>query len=334
MGSDSTLVYSQRFRVKTIEAARLRASFAEDVRQGLSARPKRLSPRYFYDEQGSQLFERVTELPEYYLTRTETEMLRRHVGAMLQGVDAETALVELGSGSSTKTRLIFDAFLERSATLHYLPMDISKTMLVQSCRTLLKEYAALEITGYVAQYEEALAAIGHAELGRKLIFFLGSSIGNLEPRQARDFLARLAGAMSAGDAAIIGFDAQKEVRLLEAAYNDAQGVTAAFNLNLLRRINRELEANFDLEAFTHYAPYNTQEGRIEMHLVSTREQLVTIGATSLQVSLRRGESIHTENSYKYTRAQIQDLADSAGLRLERTWTDAGEMFFICRFVPA
>ncbi|MBX6315704.1 MAG: L-histidine N(alpha)-methyltransferase, partial [Isosphaeraceae bacterium] len=308
-------------------------SFAEAVRRGLTAHPKTLPCQYFYDAAGSLLFEQICELPEYYLTRTEDAILREHAGAMVAGWDRPLAMIELGSGSSTKTRRLIAAALAASGALHYIPIDVSPTILDDSARRLVRDFSGLFVTGYAADYRAALAALSLRIRGPKLIVFLGSSLGNYEADDAVALLSLIARALSPNDRLLLGVDLAKDRASLEAAYDDAQGVTAQFNLNLLARINRELGGNFDLDRFSHRATYHPDRSRVEMHLISLAEQTVMIPGASLVVRLAAGESIHTENSHKYTTEALHDLARRSGFIEEMAWTDPAGLFRVQRWRP-
>ncbi|HWP35288.1 MAG TPA: L-histidine N(alpha)-methyltransferase [Thermodesulfobacteriota bacterium] len=302
------------------------AAFARDVAAGLTRTPKRLPCRYFYDREGSLLFEEICRLPEYYLPRAEREILERRAPEIAALLPAGAALVELGSGSATKTRLLIEALLRRQGKLRYVPVDISRSVLEESARALLADHPRLAITAIAAEYEEGLEVLRRTPLGPKLLLWLGSNIGNLERPEAAAFLRRLRDLMAPADRLLVGVDLRKDRAVLERAYDDAQGVTARFNLNLLARINRELGGRFDLDAFRHRAVYDEAAGRVEMYLVSTRPQRVAIERLGLEVPFAAGEAIHTENSYKYAPDEIEALAAAAGLRLERLWLDDGQRF--------
>lgn len=295
------------------------ASFAADVRAGLAARPKRLPCKYFYDEEGSRLFERICELPEYYPTRAETALLADIAGEIAELAGPHARVIELGSGASHKVRLLLDA-LDRPAA--YLPVDISREALIEAAERIAAAYPAIRVTAICADYTRpfAVPAVA-APPGRPLAFFPGSTIGNFPPTEARRFLALCARLLGRDGSMVIGVDLKKDRAVLEAAYNDAAGVTAAFNLNLLARINRELGGDFDLPAFGHRAFYDAAIGRIEMHLVSRRAQRVRIGGD--EFAFATGETIHTEDSYKYAPVEFQALAQAAGWQPRRVWTGAG-----------
>jgi len=303
--------------------------FSRDVAAGLTASPKRLDCRYFYDAEGSALFDAICELPEYYLTRAETAILRTHAGDIAAGFPGDVTLVELGSGSAVKTRLLLDAFLRSRSHLRYVPIDICRPVLEASAAKLLREYPNLEITAVAAEYHQGLQQLQTETERPKLILWLGSNIGNFDRPDAARFVSQVRAAMTAADRLLIGVDLRKDKAILEAAYDDAAGVTAAFNRNLLARINRELDGDFDLDAFGHRAVYAEAEGRVEMYLVSTRAQTVRIGRLGLEIAFAAGERVHTENSYKYSPAEIADLCAAAGLAMEHSYFDAERRFCVC-----
>lgn len=305
-------------------------SFAEDVRAGLTSRPKTLPPKYFYDALGSQLFEAICLLPEYYPTRAEAEIFHRYATEIVSQLPVPVGVIELGSGSSVKTRLLIEAILSRQAELHYQPMDISASILQHSAEKLLGDYDRLRITGQVGDYTQGLDSIVRREGEHLLAFFLGSNIGNYTPEASRSLLRGIRAALHPGDGLLLGADLKKSEEVLIAAYDDALGVTAAFNLNVLARINRELGGNFDLRNFQHRAIFNDEAGRMEMHLTSRSAQTVTINALDLQIQFQPGETIHTENSYKYNLPQLAALAVETGFQPMKTWFD-GERRFSCNF---
>lgn len=299
------------------------ATLAEDVRRGLGHRPKSLPPRWFYDDLGSALFEAICQLPEYYVTRAETEVLTTYRDEIAEAFGESIRVVELGSGSARKTRILLDAM---PAELLYAPVDIDAGMLESSARDLLGEYPDLRIRAVCSDLSRpSLAMRVLPELhGRTIVFFLGSTIGNLDPVDATAMLRDLRKALRRGDALFLGADLRKDKSILESAYDDAIGVTAAFNKNVLQRINRELGADFDVTAFAHRARYDETVSRIEMHLVSTRAQRVRVG--DLVVDFDEGESIHTESSYKHDDATLAALAHAGGFTIERRWTDSRGWF--------
>lgn len=303
-----------------------RTGLAEDVRRGLSSQPKRFLPKYFYDELGSQLFEAICLLPEYYLTRAENEILKRYADDIVAAFNGETTLLEMGSGSASKTRLLIEALLRKQQELLFIPVDISASALDSSSRILLQSYPQLRIEAYAADYFAGLAELAKKPRARTLALFLGSNISNFDPDDALKFLRALRQVLSEGDALLLGADLKKKTSVLEAAYNDALGVTAAFNLNVLARINRELGGNFDLRAFRHFAFYNEALGRIEIYIESLRQQTVSIAQLELEVQFDEGEQIHTENSYKYGLDDIAKLASETGFTRAQTWLDSHELF--------
>jgi dimethylhistidine N-methyltransferase len=320
-------------RLTWIEAGTgLRDDFARAVRDGLTRRPKALPCRWLYDERGSLLFERICELPEYYLTRAETEILRAHADELAARTAAGTSLVELGSGSARKTRLLVEALLARHGRLRYLPVDISRSMLRTSALALLGDYPGLEVTAVAAEYRAGLRAL-RDDGTRKLILWLGSNVGNFARDDAARFLQRLSAQLSADDRLLVGIDLRKPRLELERAYDDAAGVTARFNLNLLERINRELGGRFDLTAFRHQARYDDVAGRVDLALVSERDQEVTVGALGLTCTFVSGEALHTESSHKYSLDEIDGLAHAANLAVEAQWLDSRRRFSLNLLAP-
>ena len=320
--------HAERLVIHNLVREDARQRFAEDVRAGLSSSPKHLYPKYFYDELGSQLFEAICLLPEYYLTRAENEILARHADAIVNEVAGEkVSLVEMGSGSALKTRLVIEALLRRQQELVYTPVDISATALETSSRVLLQSYPRLKINAYAADYYDAINALKERPRGaRTLALFLGSNIGNFDPAEAHTFLSALRRVLAPDDALLLGADLKKPARVLEAAYDDALNVTAAFNLNQFARINRELDADFDLRAFRHQAVYNEAEGRVEVYIVSSRAQRVFVRALEMEIEFAEGERVHTENSHKYDLAGLSQLAAATGYTRARTWLDEREQF--------
>jgi L-histidine Nalpha-methyltransferase len=305
--------------------AGLTSPMAEEVAQGLSAIPKRLPPKLFYDAEGSRLFERITETPEYYPTRTERGIFERFAADMAVQAGNKLTLVELGAGSARKTRLLIEAVLGRQLRLDFYPVDVSPAALREAVLRLDGDFSNLRISPIAADYSHHLPQLKEL-LGRKLVLFLGSTIGNFEPQETVEFLERLRQSLAPGDALLLGFDMTKDAAILHAAYNDAQGVTACFNKNVLARINRELGGRFDLEAFRHVAFWNERMSRIEMHLESRLKQTVGVQDLDRAFHFARGERIHTENSYKFTAECIAALLQKSGLLLEKTWTDPQEWF--------
>lgn len=302
--------------------------FAEHVDAGLSGSPKKLSPMYLYDQEGSLLFEKICDLPEYYLTRTEHAILQQYAHEIVAYSNGNMSLIELGSGSSTKTRLIIEALIEYQNDLHYIPVDISETILVSSAKELLQDYPDLKITAHVAEYHAAIRNISKLELQQKMILFLGSNIGNFEPEAAERFLRKVRTWLQPGDYFLLSTDMQKDRSVLEPAYDDRQGITAAFNLNLLKRMNTELGANFDLTTFAHHAFYNETCGRVEIHLRSKIEQDVHFDRLNKSFHFEEGETIHTENSHKFANHKIEQLCTLTGFRWVKQWMDEQKYFSV------
>jgi len=299
-------------------------SFLEDVITGLSQPQKTLSPKYFYDQRGCELFEAICELPEYYPTRTEMAMMQARVREIAQRLGPDCALIEYGSGSSRKTRVLISAL----NPVVYVPIDIAGEHLKASAVDLAGAFPRLRVIAVCADYSRPLALpdLNHLCARRRIVYFPGSTIGNFTVPEAREFLHHARRLVGAGGAMLVGVDLKKNHDVLHAAYNDARGVTAAFNVNLLARINRELGADFDLVAFRHLAFYNADAGRIEMHLASLTDQKVTLRSNAF--AFRAGETIHTENSYKYSVAEFQALARAAGFEPEACWTDPQQLFSV------
>ena len=297
--------------------------FATEVLQGLSRPSKSLPCRFFYDARGSELFEAITCLPEYYPTRTEIEILHTHAAEIASRVDDGAVLVEFGSGSSRKTETLLSCLPRLRA---YVPIDVSESALEEAKRRLIKRFPALAVRPIDGDFSRPFALPPDLAKARKLGFFPGSTIGNFSPFAARTLLGAMRRLLAPDGWLIVGVDLKKDARKLVRAYNDAAGVTAAFNLNLLTRINRELEGSFDLDGFRHEAIYDPREGRVEMHIVSIRNQAVRIRGLWFRFSA--GETIHTENSYKYSIGQFQDLSCSAGWLPGRVWTDGGNLFSV------
>ena len=296
-----------------------------DVLIGLTQVPKTLPPRYFYDDQGSELFEQICELPEYYLTRTETAILQQFAREVAQ-ITGPCELVELGSGSSTKTRILLNAYQDLGYPLRYLPIDVSAGILESSARSLLTDYPSLQVHGLVSTYELALAQLEASPLPARMICFLGSTLGNLSPQECNTFFDQITDALQPGEYFLLGIDLQKPKSVLEAAYNDSQGVTAAFNLNMLQHLNRRFNGNFDLTQFVHQAFYNADQCQIEMHLKSTRSQSVQLQALNLNIEFTDGETILTEISRKFDLNTIQQELQSQGLVPVHVWTDPNQWF--------
>lgn len=309
------------------------ASFADEVRSGLSAASKYLASKYFYDELGSALFDAITVLPEYYLTRAETEILREWGWEIVRAIGNPLDFVELGSGSAVKTRILIGEALRVQRSLRYCPIDISPEALKASAQALASAYPTLKVTAYAGDYFGVLGAGLLARNERMLVMFMGSNIGNYEPDQARALLASIAGTLKSGDGLLLGVDLKKDPRTLELAYDDAAGVTAAFNKNILGRINRELAGTFDLHDFRHIARYEESSGAVRSFLEAQRAHEVRIETLDLTVRFARGELIHTESSYKYSLEDIGELAGTANLRVQRSWLDRERRFCVALLTP-
>lgn len=301
-------------------------SMLEEVWAGLGKPQKEIAPKFFYDARGCELFEAICGLPEYYPTRTELAIMRRHARAMAGELGGDCALIEIGCGNGEKTR----ALLDELRPPVFAAIDIAREQLEASCNALARSFPDMRIVALRADFARAVV-LPDAELAaaRRVLYFPGSTIGNFTPDEAREFLARWAPLLGSGGGALIGVDLKKNPAVLDAAYNDAQGVTAEFNLNVLRHINSELDADFDLAAFRHRARYDAGQGRIEMHLESLKPQRVTIAGRTLD--FRAGETIHTENSCKYSLAEVRELGRAAGYVAEECWTDDQQLFSVHYF---
>jgi dimethylhistidine N-methyltransferase len=315
-------------RLRVTMPAEIRSSFRDDVAHGLRREQKAIPPKYFYDQHGSLLFEEICQQPEYYLTRTETDILKRHIADIVDAV-GDCTIIELGSGSSLKTRLLLDECQRREYQASYVPIDISAAMLETTARSLIAEYPRLYIEALAADYLTGLTSLPAST--RRVVLFLGSNLGNFSLVEQEQLFTRLARVLHAGDFLLLGLDLRKQMRIVEPAYNDAAGVTAAFNLNLLRRMNRELRASFDVGAFSHVAFYNRERHQIEMHLRSERAQRVIIHDIDLQASFQAGETIHTEISRKFDLNEIGVQLAPFGFRRRTHWTDEREWFAVCLF---
>jgi L-histidine Nalpha-methyltransferase len=312
---------SSRLTIEVDGSHKRAHNFAKDVLEGLSALPKKLLPLYFYDERGSKLFEEICRLPEYYITRTEHDILKANVSEIISCSGGTMSLVELGSGSSFKTRILIEALLARQGSLRYFPIDISESIVMESARRLLQDYPRLRISAHVAEFGVGVHRMALETFDQKMVLFLGSNLGNFDPSDARDFLFKLRRELGQQDYLLLGTDMQKDPAVLEAAYDDSQGVTAEFNLNLLRRINRELTGEFEVGDFSHVAFYNREKSRIEMHLRSNKTQDVHVGELQRSFSFVAGETIHTENSYKYSVDQVAEMSAEAGFKVVNRWLD-------------
>ena len=319
----------------TISLPRLHVQVSEQVAsavsEGLLSRPKWLPAWLFYDAAGSQLFNQITELPEYYLTRTEraifSDFSDEIIGLASEG-DA-LRIVELGAGSADKTRLLLAAAVDRQDTVVYEPVDVSASALEEAQERIEREIPGVIVSPRVEDYCSGLELEAPGMGERRLVLYIGSSIGNFEPHEAQRLLSRVRAALSPGDSILLGVDLAKDRATLVAAYDDAAGVTADFNLNLLARLNRELGADFDLESFMHRAVWNAGQSRIEMHLVSRKRQRIRIAALDLTIDFAQGETIHTENSYKYRPGQAEETLSGAGFTPVKTWMDREKRFAVC-----
>jgi L-histidine Nalpha-methyltransferase len=328
------MVYSEqwgeRLAFYLMDVEQQHEAFARDVAQGLAAPQKTLPAKYFYDERGSQLYEQICTLPEYYPYRAERDILATYAAEIYADI-GHVPLVEFGSGNAAKTRYLLTAYERASRPFLYCPVDISRTALEESAQKLLAEYAHLSIRAIHADFANNPGGMQVLHLGKKALAFLGSNLGNFTRAESLAFLQGIAALMGPEDGFLLGVDLKKSRALLLPAYDDAQGVTAAFNLNVLHRINRELGANFHVPAFVHVALYNEEHGRIEMHLRSRWAQHVTIAKTAQTIAFAAGETIHTESSYKYSLEDIRTLGQHAGLTLDRTWFDRHHYFLLGLF---
>lgn len=299
-------------------------SFYDEVIKGLSKTPKQIPSKFFYDSQGSELFNQICQLEEYYPTRTELSIFQQYKSEISKLIGKNTLIIEYGSGGSQKVRLLLDMLDE---PVGYLPIDISKEYLFTDASQLAKDYPKLQIIAVCADYTKALKLPElNFTFDKKVVFFPGSTIGNLDYEDAKNLLTNTVARLNNKDGMLIGVDLKKSTKILNNAYNDRQGVTAAFNLNLLTRINNDLKANFDLSAFKHHAFYNQLKGRIEMHLISCKDQKVKID--DYEIELKKDEMIHTENSYKYEIKQFQQLATTAGFFASKVWVDPANLFSV------
>lgn len=316
-----------RLEIITSAPQRESASFGDDVRARLLAAPKTLPSKYFYDGVGSALFDAITQLPEYYLTRAETEILRDSGWEIVRALGNPVEFVELGSGSAVKTRILIEEALRAQRSLHYSPIDISEQALLASAQGLVERFAGLRVRAYAGDYFSVLGS-ALARAGRVMAMFMGSNVGNYEPAAAADLLEQIAAALKPGDGLLLGVDLKKDVRVLELAYDDPAGVTAAFDKNLLGRINRELGATFDLDDFRHVARYEESIGAVCSYLEAQRAHEVEIAALGLRIAFERGERIHTESSYKYSPDDIEGMAHAAGMEVARQWFDRDSRFCV------
>ena len=304
-----------------------------DAIASFTQKPKSIQARYFYDDYGSQLFQQICDLPEYYLTRTETAILQECAKSIAQ-ITGACELVELGSGNSTKTRILLDAYNQLGYPLRYQSIDVSAGILESSAKALLADYPALQVHALVSTYELALKHLKPSSLPNRVICFIGSSLGNLNPQECQVFFSQITKALKEGEYFLLGIDLHKPKQILEAAYNDSQGITAAFNLNMLNHLNQRFDGNFDLTQFEHLAFYNETERQIEMHLQSLRSQTVTLSALDLTIELASDETILTEISRKFDLNQIQQELQAQGLKPVQVWTDERQHFgvLLCRLL--
>jgi len=311
-----------KHRVESFDLYTAKENMEEDILQNLSQQQKQIPSKYFYDKRGSELFEQITQQEEYYPTQAETEIFLKASLSIARCTGPVHTLIEYGSGSSQKIKTLLSSFQSLKT---YMPIDISKEFLLRSSEELSIQYPHLEVKAVCGDYTAPLE-LPLEGAGKKTIFFPGSTIGNFEPQEAKAFLVRSARLLNDGDGFIVGVDTKKDCKKLEAAYNDANGITAEFNVNVLRRINRELGANFDLDQFEHKAFYNGEKGRIEMHLRSKKEQKVQISNRLFE--FKKNETIHTENSYKYSIEEFQLLVQQCGFIPVKVWTDENETFSV------
>ena len=315
-----------------VASSRRSETFAQVVVAGLSATPKSLPCRYFYDSAGSLLFEQICQLPEYYLTRTEQRILQEQLSEIVRAAGQQVSLIEFGSGSSCKTRYLISGLLERQETLHYAPIDISRDFLHSSALGLLCDYPGLNVTAIAAEYNDAIDVLPSHD-GPRLVLVLGSNIGNFVRSEAIAFLTKIRNQMRREDRILIGVDLVKSRSLLEAAYNDSSAVTEAFNKNILVRINEELRGDFRLDQFRHSAPFVPEEARIEMRLISRLPQTVHLPGAGRDFHFDEGEFIHTENSHKYTLADFAELCHAAKLEIHQHWSDPEQWFGLLMLKP-
>ncbi len=318
-------VVDSQLRYFKPHASNIEKSFAEEIAFSLNENSKFISPKFFYDKKGSNLFESICSVPEYYPTRTEISILKKLEHDLPPYLNENVRLVELGSGASVKTRLILDVFTKLHANTEYFPIDISE-ILTESSEQLLKDYPTLNITGIIDTYEGGLEFLQNYDDKQNLIIFLGSSFGNFSPEDGKIFLKKIFSTMKQGDLFLIGLDLVKDKKILESAYDDSQGITAKFNLNVLSRINDELDADFIISNFSHYSVYNENDQRIEMNLKSLTSQSIIIKKSNLSLNLDEGELIHTEYSHKYNPSQIKTLLCDIGFEIKNMWLDDKKYF--------
>jgi len=305
----------------------------QEVIEGLTRAQKSLPPKYLYDAQGSELFEQICDLPEYYPTRTEAAILQEYATEIAETIGI-CELVEVGSGSSTKTRLLLDAYQKLNYPLYYVPIDVSASILESTCQQLSLDYPGLKIHGLIGTYELALQRLTSTHLPARTVCFLGSTIGNFPPSECDRFLSQVTNTLNKGDYFLLGADLQKPIDILEAAYNDSQGVTAAFSLNLLNHLNWRFQSNFAPNCFKHHAFYNQSADQIEIHLVSLESQSVRLEALDLEIEFALGETILTEISRKFNLEKMEQLLTAHGLKTVQVWTDSNQWFglFLSQFL--
>ncbi|MDJ0728649.1 MAG: L-histidine N(alpha)-methyltransferase [Crocosphaera sp.] len=312
--------------LQPLEASKkLNNYFGKDIKEGLSQRPKKIPSKYFYDDHGSQLFEQICELPEYYPTRTEASILRQYAAEIAE-ITEICELVELGSGSSTKTRLLLDAYDRQNEVFKYMPIDVSAGILKESATQLKQDYNSLQIEGLVGTYDQALTQLTPTSWPARMIFFLGSSMGNFNEIDCDNFLNKIAQVLENGDYFLLGIDLQKPKSILEEAYNDSQGVTAAFNLNMLAHLNQKFQGNFDLKSFKHQAIYNERKKQIEMYLLSEKEQEISLKNLNWKVNLEKEEKILTEISRKFDVEKTKHQLESKNLKPIKVFSDENNWF--------
>jgi L-histidine N-alpha-methyltransferase len=322
-----------RLLIHNSEKFILNNDFAKEVEKGLKDKKKHVSPKFFYDKNGSKLFEKICDQPEYYLNRIESLILKKSVLEIINILgEKEITIIELGNGNSLKTRILLKPFLTNMKRVCYFPIDVSLKMLKKSIRDLSREYVNLQVFGICSEYVSGLIKLNEFMKmndnipRRKLIIFLGSSIGNFDPKESKEFLYSLRKYLLKEDALLVGLDLEKDKKILDKAYNDKKGVTAEFNLNILSRINKELGGEFKLSTFEHKSFYNIHKHRIEMHLVSKLDQLIRIGSIGKTFYFKKGETIHTENSYKYSQNRVKKLVKDAGLEIIKAFTDPKKQY--------
>ncbi len=316
---------NSRLRWINLNSAIASVDESADLIQGLNQTPKSLPCRYFYDDRGSELFEQICDLPEYYPTRTEQAILENYALEIAQ-MTGSCHLIELGSGSSRKTRLLLEAYSQINQELQYYPIDVSAGILKTTALDLLRQYPKLKLCGLAGTYEQALAQLPPAELQNRMLIFLGSTLGNLNQEQCNKFLTQVQQALKPGEFFLLGVDLQKPIEILEAAYNDSQGVTAAFNLNILRHLNQRFQSNFVIDQFAHLAFYNRVENQIEMHLRSLKTQTAVLEALDFEVSFQAGETIRTEISRKFYIPTLISVLENHAFQALQVWTDPQAWF--------